>query len=710
MKQRIFLIAFLVWSMMMMGQETDRYAIRDQYIVQLKGDIDGTKFFASYPDIHIKECLSKNMNIWLVQSATPDLLSTLNTTPSVRVAQYNHGSVVRRNLIPNDALFGQQWNMLNTTTPGADISATEAWQLNHSNVTQNGDSIVIAIVDGGGADGPDSLTPGVMLAGFDIYHPDLNFFINHQEIPNNGIDDDSNGFVDDYKGWDVFTRSDSVYNTSDPHSTHVSGIAGAIGDNSIGVAGVSWGVKIMPIVGASNTESDVVKSYDYIVAMRKLYDQTHGAKGAFVVATNSSFGVGEYGANPDSFPIWCAMYDTLGHYGILSAVAVPDVAVNVDQVNDVPSGCPSRYMIAVTNTTRTDGLNSQAGYGPTTVDIGAPGTSITSCYPDSSYGYDQGTSMSCPHLTGAVAAMYANACPALLQAYFANPDTIALLMKDYIFQSIDPLNSLLNITTTGGRLNLYHAFLAENTYNCNNCHYPASLTQQNLKCYDDTRASITISAGSNSTLYHYLWANGDTTSSLSNLAAGYYQVTVTDTAGCQRQLTTLIVQPQAISVSSITIIPISTGSSGNVIVNATAGHDTIYYAMDNGSYQTGAIFATTVAGPHTIYIKTQTGCIYDTVVNVKSTVGIEEVNAGTFMQLAPNPVSGMGILTIRSETEMSAELTLHDMTGRMISSRSLQLTGNTQQISIDMSALSEGIYIMSLYGGGKTLAEIKVVK
>lgn len=689
------------------AQSADRYAIRDQYIVQFKSEVDGARFFSAYPDIYIKECLSKNMNIWLVQSATPDLLSKLNTSPSVKVAQYNHGPVVHRGLIPDDSLFGQQWNMLNTTTPGADISATKAWQLNHSNVTRNGDSIVIAVVDGGGVDG----NPGVLTGGFDIYHPDLNFFINHQEIPYNGIDDDSNGYVDDYKGWDVFTQSDSVYNTSEVHATHVSGIAGAIGNNTIGVAGVSWGVKIMPIIGAIGTESDVVKAYDYVVEMRKLYDRTHGAKGAFVVATNSSFGVGEYGANPDSFPIWCAMYDTLGHYGILSAVAVPDYAVNVDQVNDVPAGCPSRYKISVTNTTNKDGLNTQAGYGPRTIDIGAPGSTIMSCYPvkDGSYGYDEGTSMSCPHLSGAVAAMLANACPALLQAYFANPDSISLLIKDYIFQSVDPLSDLLNITGTGGRLNLYHAFLAENTYNCNNCSYPTNLTQQKLRCYGDTSASITISAGTNSSVYHYLWSTGDTTQSLIHLGPGYYQVTVTDSAGCQRQLATLVAQPEPLSVSFV-IIPIGSGSSGNIIVNATAGHDTIYYAIDSGSYQTGAIFATTVAGLHTIYVKTQTGCVYDTILDVKSTVGMEDMNASTFIQLAPNPLSGIGRLTIRSSTEMNADLILNDLTGRMISSKSIRLTGNTQQTSIDMSSFSEGVYILSLRSEGETLAEIKVVK
>ncbi len=695
-------------SVVIQAQQADEYAILDQYIVQLQGGVDGVKFFALYPDLHIRECLSKNMNIWLIQSDSRDVLAKMNTSPSVRVSQYNHSHVQRRGLIPNDSLFNMQWNMLNTSVPGHDISATQAWQLNHSNVTQTGDSIVIAIIDGGGADANGG-GPGVMTAGFDIYHPDINFFINHQEIPYNGIDDDGNGYIDDYHGWDVYTLSDSVYNTSDPHSTHVSGIAAAKGNNTIGVAGVSWGAKVMPIVGASNYESDVVKAYDYVVEMRKLYDQTSGAKGAFIVSTNSSFGVGNYGANPVNYPIWCAMYDTMGMYGILSATAVPDAAVNVDQVNDVPTGCPSKYKITVTNTTRTDALNTQAGYGPNTVDIGAPGTSILSCFPGGAYGYDEGTSMSSPHLAGAVAAMMANACPALLTAYFAYPDSIALVIRDYIFQSVDPLNSLTNITTTGGRLNLYHALLAEDAYNCNNCHYPASLSQQNLHCYGDSTGAISVSAGTDSAAHHYLWSNGDTTGSLSGLAAGFYQVTVTDTSGCQRQLSTLIAAPMPISLSSITIIPIDTGSSGNIIVNATAGNDSLYYAIDTGSYGTGAIFATTVPGVHHIYIRSQTGCVIDTTVGIYYT-GIAELGNISFIQLSPNPVSGTGILTIRSAAGMEAELSLTDMTGRTISHTKLTLTEGIQQRQIDMSALAEGMYLLSLSSGGKMLAEIKVVK
>ena len=691
------LVVFLLSSLLMMAQDEDEYSIPGEYIVQLNGSVNSEFFFSSSSyNIRIKECLSKSMNIWLIQSGTADLLSALRSSTQVRAAQYNHSHITHRSIIPNDSLFNMQWNLLNTSNPGDDISATKAWQLNHSNLTRMGDSIVIAVVDGG------------LGSGFDIYHPDINFFINHHEIPNNGIDDDGNGYIDDYHGWNVFTNNDSVYSTSDPHATHVSGIAAAKGNNSIGIAGVCWGVKVLAVNAASNTESDVVKAYDYVLEMRKLYDQTAGAKGALIVATNSSFGVGNYGANPINYPIWCAMYDSLGKYGILSSVAVPDFAVNVDAVNDVPTGCPSRWMMSVTNTTRTDGLNSQAGYGPTTVDIGAPGTSITSCYPDSAYGYDAGTSMSCPHLTGAVASLFANACPRLLQDYFAYPDSISLIMRDYLLHSADPLSSLQNITTTGGRLNLYHAFIAEDAYNCNNCNYNLSLSQQNLTCIGDSNASITLTAGTNNTKYHYLWSNGDTVSRPTALKAGFYQVTVTDSAGCQRQLSTLIPMPHTIVVSSITVIPMTGASSGNIIVSAAAGSDSMYYAMDTGSYQAGAIFVTNTPGVHIIHIRNQSGCVMDTPVAIYY-AGINNISETTSIILSPNPTAGQAILTIRSEAEMSADLCIHDMSGRVISATKIQITKGTQQKQVDLSMLSNGLYLMSLTRDGEKLTEMKVM-
>lgn len=694
MKQVIIMIALMSCTVMTMAQNADENAIHNEYIIQFNSGVNVMgEFFEGHGNMVPLKCLSSHMAIWLAYSES-DLIKVLAADPDVKVIQHNHTGITHRSLIPNDSLFNLQWNMHNTNHPGADISATQAWQMNHSPLTQMGDSIVVAVIDGG------------LGYGFDIYHPDINFFINHHEIPNNGIDDDGNGYIDDYRGWNIFGLNDSVYDNSDPHATHVSGIIGAKGNNTIGVAGVCWGAKILAVNGASNTESDVIMSYDYVLAMRRLYDQTAGAKGAFIVATNSSFGIDM--AQASAYPIWCAMYDSMGALGILSMAATANSGWNVDAVGDMPTTCPSRWLIAVTNTTSNDVLNSQAAYGPINIDIGAPGTGIVSCYENNNYGYDGGTSMASPHISGAVAGLYANACPSLLQQYFAHPDTMALLMKDYILQSVDPLTSLQYKTVSGGRLNLYHAFIAENAYNCNNCPYNASISQQNLHCYGDSSGSISISVGTNNTAYHYLWSNGDSSNTLSNLHAGFYQVTVTDTSGCQRQLSTLIPTPSQIVISSINVIPIVTGNPGNIIVSASAGADTLSYAIDSGSYGSSAIFAVSAPGVHVIHIRNQTGCELDTSVGIFYS-GIMDYRNISAINLTPNPVSGLAILNMQSNESFTADMVLYDMTGRAVSSQPMQISGGSQQKQIDMSILSDGIYLLSLSRSGNTIAEMKVL-
>src|SRR5690606_7841154 len=143
---------------------------------------------------------------------------------------------------------------------GADIDATLAWDITTAGVTALGDTIVIAVID----------------EGFQLNHPDLiqNFFRNNSEIPNNGIDDDQNGYIDDVGGWNAFNNTGIIPQNS--HGTHVSGIVSARGNNGAGVTGVNWVAKILPIAGSSGDESTVIAAYAYAAEMRILYDQTHG--------------------------------------------------------------------------------------------------------------------------------------------------------------------------------------------------------------------------------------------------------------------------------------------------------------------------------------------------------------------------------------------------------------------------------------------------
>lgn len=432
MKKNLSLLCLFLFFLLVtkINAQEESY-VPGEVLVQLSSNNKVTEIAQSFASIglEVKQLISDHMNIWLLgydqtKISDDDILFTLRLHQDIKVVQFNHYVQQREasfdyissmreyfssitEAVPNDPRFNEQWALNNTGqgggTPGADISAVQAWDLTTSGVTATGDTIVLAIVDN----------------GFDLNHNDLPFWKNWSEIPGNGIDDDGNGYVDDFHGWNAYNNNGNI--TSSQHGTHVSGIAGAKGNNGIGVAGVNWNAQIMPIQGSSGTESIVLIAYNYVLKARKLYNQTNGAQGAFVVATNASFGV-DYG-NPANFPLWCAMYDSLGVQGILSMGATANANINVDIQGDIPTACPSDWLISVTNTTSSDLKNSGAAYGLTTIDLGAPGTSILNTSTSSGYATLTGTSMATPHVTGAVGMMFAAATEGIMQSYKANPGT-----------------------------------------------------------------------------------------------------------------------------------------------------------------------------------------------------------------------------------------------------------------------------------------------
>lgn len=394
------------------------------------------------------QTISERFNIYLLKfdtskSSNFSLISELKKNKDVVNVQNNHYVAFREaeEIIPNDPLFPDQWALKNTGQDGglldADIDATDAWDITEGGLTVFGDTIVVAIIDGGS----------------DLNHEDLSFWKNRQEIKNNNIDDDGNGYVDDYDGWNAYAHNGTI--PLHNHGVHVGGIAGARGNNEKGVSGVNLNLKILPVAGDATVESVVVEALSYVYTVRERYDQTNGAEGAFIVADNCSFGVNH--GQPEDYPIWEALYDSLGKLGILSMGATANAAWDIDSVGDIPTGFETPYMIAVTNTTKLDKLNTGAAYGDTTIDLGAPGTTITSLFINNGYGNKTGTSMATPHVTGAAALLISAADSAFMAFYKSNPGAASLLIKQYILDGTDPLDDLQGKTVTGGRLNVFNS-------------------------------------------------------------------------------------------------------------------------------------------------------------------------------------------------------------------------------------------------------------
>lgn len=398
--------------------------------------------------LRVARVLSERSNIWLLH-APPQvvddrlLLRVIREVPGVVAAQFNH--LLEERSVPNDNNFPSQWQWNNQGqtggTSGADIDMLKAWTITRGGLTAGGDTIVVAVVDN----------------GINLNHPDFqgNLWINHAEVPGNGIDDDQNGYVDDYLGWNTTQENDNV-GLGGSHGTPVSGMIGARGGNGVGVTGVNWFVKIMTIRPNSTQEALVIAAYSYALAQRQIYNETDGKAGALVVALNSSWGI-NYG-QPDDAPIWCAFYDSMGVHGILNTAATANLNVNVDLVGDLPTACPSEFLISVTSTNHND-LKANAAYGKTTIDLAAPGQNVYTTHNNLNTGYSttSGTSFASPTVAGMVGLLYASPCLDLGAMAREDPAGAARFVRDAIFDGVDLLPNLEPLLVTGGRANAFKA-------------------------------------------------------------------------------------------------------------------------------------------------------------------------------------------------------------------------------------------------------------
>lgn len=478
----LLIFLFTLSAIFSYGQNLDYES--DEILVQLKKGTNSNQFIRDFETreklgVVEFEQLSDIVNIYRIKfdEKTLNLDRTIDILYGyfeVQIAQKNH-FVSDRETIPTDDLFEAQWHLKNTGVGGgdidADIDATDAWDVTTGGTTTHDDTIVVCVIEGGGVD---------------INHADLvgNLWKNNGEIPDDGIDNDGNGYVDDYDGWHVGSEDDAVGFGS--HGTRVSGMIGATGNNGIGISGVNWNVKMMIVKGqnASN-EATVIAAYAYPLKMRKIYNETFGAEGAFVVATNASWGIN--GGTPEDSPLWCAMYDSLGVHGIISVGATTNSDLNVEEVGDLPTNCTSEFFIGVTMTNNED-VRAGSGYGTTSVDLAAPGNLVRLTVPGDLYTSTSGTSFATPCVTGAIALAYSAPCAEFINFVKYDPAAAALQMRQYIFDGVDILDALDSEVATGGRLNVNNTIQLM----MDECDDDACISPYNMRANDisDTSAII----------------------------------------------------------------------------------------------------------------------------------------------------------------------------------------------------------------------------
>lgn len=457
MKQTLIfrsLLALFLLSSSVLAQAQGPAFVQGDLLVMLRPDGDVQRVVSDLSvvdgkpsDLTVVRLVSAPMRTWLLHYSNQAIsqqvmLRAVRGHHTVAIAQNNH--LVKDRAIPNDTQYGQQWQHQN-------IHSEEAWEITTGGLTATGDTIVVCVVENA-----------------DLPHPDLvgNAWYNIHEVAGNGVDDDGNGYVDDVRGWSPQNSNDNVYGGS--HGTQVAGMIGAKGNNGSLVAGANWNVKIMVVTRQGVAEDAVVASYTYPLVMRRAYNASNGALGAFVVATNASWGIDN--GQPADAPIWCAMYDTLGTAGILSCGATANNNVDVDVVGDLPTACSSDFMISVTATNTTDD-RTFSGYGLTTIDVGAPGDNIFTTSIGGGTGSTSGTSFASPLTAGVIGLLYSAPCSSLMGLVHGDPMEGALYVRQALFNGVDQAGNLPGQTVTGGRINSFNS-LQWIMNNCGACPAP----------------------------------------------------------------------------------------------------------------------------------------------------------------------------------------------------------------------------------------------
>lgn len=344
-----------------------------------------------------------------------DVLHLFRTNDNVEYAEPDYFYHATAQLDPR---FLEQWSLENNGQTGgtldADINAISMWQINPGD--QN---IVIGVID----------------TGIDYNHLDLvpNLWHNVLDIPANGLDEDQNGYADDFFGINTIANNGNPLDDN-AHGTHVSGTIGAKGNNALGVVGVAQNVQIAACkflnASGSGSTSDAIECLQYFAKLK-----TRALNPVNIIATNNSWS----GSSKSS-----ALSDAIKAHqnlGILFVAAASNDAANNDLQGTYPANLPLANIISVAATDDRDNLASFSNYGKYSVHVAAPGVRILSTVLNQSYALFSGTSMATPHVTGLTA---------IIKSRFPALDYRGI--KNLIMSSGVPLASLSNKTISGRRI------------------------------------------------------------------------------------------------------------------------------------------------------------------------------------------------------------------------------------------------------------------
>eukprot|EP00916_Digyalum_oweni_P006435 GHVL01011043.1.p1 GENE.GHVL01011043.1~~GHVL01011043.1.p1 ORF type:complete len:611 (+),score=125.22 GHVL01011043.1:62-1834(+) len=349
----------------------------------------------------------------------PGIETDANGTPDVIYTEGYTCDPQNGETCPNDvednsnspALAKALWNL-------SAVKAPKAW-----NIATSSD-VVVAVLD----------------SGVDIHHPDLknNIWTNPGEIPNNGIDDDNNGYVDDVNGWNAWNNNADV---SDPdgHGTHCSGTIGAVGNNGVGIVGGLWNVKVLPVRFMGDTgESSIamaLSAIEYVIQLSKQHPQIK-------ILSNSWSG---------SVPMQSIQAAIEKASDLLFVAAAGNAYSDADVVSYNPAALwvPSHNIISVAAHNQRALRASFSNVGRITVDLAAPGVNILSTLPDSSYAVYSGTSMATPLVASIAAAVWG-----------VKPSLTAAEVRRLLLHTTQKVTSWEALSCSGGIIDMEAALIA----------------------------------------------------------------------------------------------------------------------------------------------------------------------------------------------------------------------------------------------------------